>query len=133
MSVRSFSTPAISGSAVRGAKVGVFGLTFKENVPDTRNSKVADVVLELSDFGIEALVHDPFADASEVHEEYGIKLRELKHLTGLDALILAVNHHQYLEMADSLNVRIRSGGVLIDVKSALDPASLRHDILYWSL
>jgi UDP-N-acetyl-D-galactosamine dehydrogenase len=122
-----------SGSAVRGAKVGVFGLTFKENVPDTRNSKVADVVLELSDFGIEALVHDPYADAREVHEEYGIKLRELKHLTGLDALILAVNHHQYLEMADSLNDRIRTGGVLIDVKSALDPASLRRDILYWSL
>ncbi len=122
-----------SGSPVRGAKVGVLGLTFKENVPDIRNSKVADVVLELADFGIEALVHDPYADAHEVHEEYGLKLRGLNHLTGLDALILAVNHRQYLEMADSLTDRVRPGGVLIDVKSALDPASLRRDILYWSL
>jgi len=118
---------------VRGAKVGVLGLTFKENVPDTRNSKVADVILELSDFGIEALVHDPFADAREVHEEYGLKLHELRHFTGLDALILAVNHRQYLDMPDSLTDRVRSGGVLIDIKSALDPASLRRDILYWSL
>jgi UDP-N-acetyl-D-galactosamine dehydrogenase len=125
--------PVQSGSPVRGAKVGKLGLTFKENVPDIRNSKVADVVSELSDFGIEALVHDPCTDTNEAHEEYGLKLRELNHLTGLDALILAVNHRQYLEMAGSLTDRVRPGGVLIDVKSALDPASLRRDILYWSL
>jgi UDP-N-acetyl-D-galactosamine dehydrogenase len=122
-----------SGSPVRGAKVGVLGLTFKENVPDLRNSKVPDIVSELSDFGIEALVHDPLAGAPEAYEEYGIKLRELNRLTGLDALILAVNHREYLDMADRLTDRIRPGGVLIDVKSALDPDTTRRDILYWSL
>jgi UDP-N-acetyl-D-galactosamine dehydrogenase len=122
-----------SGSPVRGAKVGVLGLTFKENVPDLRNSKVPDIVNELSDFGIEALIHDPHAEAHEAHEEYGIKLRELGKLTGLDALILAVNHRDYLDMASELTDRIRPGGVLIDVKSALKPQSLRKDIMYWSL
>ena len=122
-----------SGSPPLGAKVGVLGLTFKENVPDLRNSKVADVVSELSDFGIEVLVHDPYADAHEAHESYGIKLHDLDYLTGLDALIFAVNHRQYLDMAGRLADRVRSGGVLIDVKSALDPACLRPDILYWSL
>jgi len=122
-----------SGSLVCGARVGVLGLTFKENVPDIRNSKVADVVSELTDFGIEALVHDPHADAHEVHEEYGLKLHELNDLTGLDALILAVNHREYLETTSGLTDRVRPGGVLIDVKSALNPASLRRDILYWSL
>ena len=122
-----------SGSPPLGAKVGVLGLTFKENVPDLRNSKVADVVSELSDFGIEVLVHDPYADAHEAQEKYGIKLHDLDYLTGLDALILAVNHRQYLDMAGRLADRVRSGGVLIDVKSVLDPACLRRDILYWSL
>ncbi|MGB8313152.1 MAG: nucleotide sugar dehydrogenase [Aestuariivirga sp.] len=122
-----------SGSPPLGAKVGVLGLTFKENVPDLRNSKVADVVSELSDFGIEVLVHDPYADAHEAQEKYGIKLRDLDYLTGLDALILAVNHRQYLDMAGRLADRVRSGGVLIDVKSVLDPTCLRRDILYWSL
>jgi len=122
-----------TGSLVRGARVGVLGLTFKENVPDLRNSKVADIVSELSEFGIQALVHDPYASARDAHKIYGIKLRELDYLTGLDALILAVSHRQYLEMAGSLTDRIRRGGVLIDIKSVFDPATIRDDILYWSL
>jgi UDP-N-acetyl-D-galactosamine dehydrogenase len=122
-----------AGSAVRGAKVGVLGLTFKENVPDLRNSKVPDIMSELSDFGIEAMIHDPYANPHEAQEEYGLKLRELNRLTGLDALILAVNHHQYLAMADALTDRVRPGGVLVDVKSALNPRTLRRDIMYWSL
>jgi UDP-N-acetyl-D-galactosamine dehydrogenase len=122
-----------AGSPVRGAKVGVLGLTFKENVPDLRNSKVPDIVSELSDFGIEAMVHDPHAGAAEAQDEYGIKLRELTRFIGLDAMILAVNHREYLDMAEQLTDRVRPGGVLIDVKSALQPQALRRDILYWSL
>ncbi len=122
-----------AGSSVRGARVGVLGLTFKENVPDLRNSKVPDIINELADFGVKSMIHDPFAGAHEAHEEYGITLSNLEEFNGLDALILAVNHHQYLAMADGLTGRIRDGGVLIDVKSALDPRSVRSDILYWSL
>ena len=122
-----------AGASVRGAKVGVLGLTFKENVPDLRNSKVPDIVNELADFGVQSMVHDPYAEAHEAHEEYGIKLCGLDSLTGLDALILAVNHREYLEMADGLIARVRDGGVLVDVKSALEPKAVRADILYWSL
>jgi UDP-N-acetyl-D-galactosamine dehydrogenase len=79
------------------------------------------------------MIHDPYANPHEAQEEYGLKLRELNRLTGLDALILAVNHHQYLAMADALTDRVRPGGVLVDVKSALNPRTLRRDIMYWSL
>jgi len=120
---------------VKGAKVGVLGLTFKENVADIRNSKVPDILGELRAFGIEPLLHDPFAGPDETRHEYGLALSPLEALDGLDALILAVAHKQYLDLgADALARRVNPGGVLIDVKSALDPKTLPPGrVGYWCL
>ena len=120
--------------SIRGAKVGILGLTFKENVPDLRNSRVPDIVSELKQFGIEPLVHDPLANTSEAQEEYGITLQTWEQLTELDALIIAVNHKTYLEMShNKLLASLRPDGILIDVKSVLDPRTLPNELTYWSL
>ncbi|HEX4422558.1 MAG TPA: nucleotide sugar dehydrogenase, partial [Kofleriaceae bacterium] len=75
---------------LKKAKVGILGLTFKENVPDLRNSKIPDIIKELAEYGIETMVSDPLGDPHQAKEEYGIELAALDRLTGLDALILAV-------------------------------------------
>lgn len=121
-------------SAVRRARVGVLGLTFKENVPDLRNSRVPDIVRELASFGIAARVHDPLADVRAATEQYGIELCPLEQMRELDALVLAVPHRYYLELgAPGLAALLDPGGILIDVRSVIDPASLPDTIAYWSL
>jgi UDP-N-acetyl-D-glucosamine/UDP-N-acetyl-D-galactosamine dehydrogenase len=119
---------------VKGAKVGVLGLTFKEDCNDLRNSKVPGILLELRQFGIEARISDPVAAAPEAKHEYGLELTDLAAMSGLDALILAVNHKQYLEMGPKalLNL-VKPGGVFIDVKSAFEPADMPGHVRYWSL
>jgi len=123
------------GIPVKGAKVGVLGLTFKENVSDIRNSKVPDIVRELAEFGIKALVHDPVADAAETRHEYGLDLSTWDELTELDALVLAVPHKAYSELSgEALCKRLRQGGVLVDVKSMVDPSTLPAGrVTYWCL
>ena len=119
---------------VKGAKVGVLGLTFKENVPDLRNSRVPDILRELAEFGVECVVHDPRADPGEAAHEYGVFLAPLDALTNLDALVLAVPHREYLlGDPDALTGKIVTGGVVIDVKSVLDPAKFPSHLTYWSL
>lgn len=119
---------------VRGARVGILGLTFKENVSDLRNSRVPDIVRELGQFGIEPIVHDPLAAADEALREYGISLRGPAELTNLDGLILAVPHRQYIDGgAASIVERLKQGGVLIDVRSVIPPDSVPPGIRYWSL
>ncbi|MBP9204858.1 MAG: nucleotide sugar dehydrogenase [Kofleriaceae bacterium] len=118
--------------ALRKARVGIFGLTFKENVPDLRNSKIPDIAAELAQYGVTAMIHDPLGDAAEAKHEYGITLSALDELTDLDAMILAVSHQEYLQDKGLLG-RIRKGGVLIDVKSVLAPSAVRSDLRYWSL
>src|SRR5262245_41913810 len=118
---------------LRKAKVGILGLTFKENVPDLRNSKIPDIVTELAQYGIEAQVHDPLGDPREAHEEYKIEIASLDRLTGLDALILAVAHDDYVKNIDAIFARVRDGGVVIDVKSALPPGKAPRGIRCWSL
>ncbi|WP_296721697.1 nucleotide sugar dehydrogenase [Erythrobacter sp.] len=115
------------------AKVGVMGLTFKQDVPDIRNSKVPDILAELREYGIEALVSDPLAEPAAALHEYGIALSPPGDLVGLDALVLAVNHADYLADPAQLTGRIRQGGVMVDVKSALDRAGLPDELVYWSL
>ena len=115
------------------AKVGVMGLTFKQDVPDIRNSKVPDILGELADYGITALVSDPLADPQAAVTEYGIVLSDIDELVQLDALVLAVDHTIYLDDPADLIARLREGGVLIDVKSALRRGSLPEDLIYWSL
>ena len=117
---------------LKKSKVGILGLTFKENVPDLRNSKIPDIVRELTQFGIDAMVHDPLGDAREAHEEYKIELASLDKFTGLDAVILAVAHTEYLRDMDSIYARVRDGGVVIDVKSAIKVKPPRG-IRLWSL
>ena len=118
---------------VRGARVGVFGLTFKENVPDLRNSRVPDIVAELKSFGVVPLVFDPHADPEEAHEEYGLQLVDAGELRGLDAVVLAVNHKTFIDEGfASLLSGLKKGGVVIDVKSMVPPGALPdHDV--WSL
>jgi UDP-N-acetyl-D-galactosamine dehydrogenase len=119
---------------IKGARVGILGLTFKENVPDLRNSRVPDIVAELRQFGIEPLVHDFLADAQQAQQEYGIQLADWQDLSNLDAVVLAVSHKAYLNMPfEHLLACVRSGGVLMDVKSALDPAKIPPNVNYWSL
>ena len=116
--------------------VGVLGLTFKENVPDLRNSKVPDIIRELREYGVKVLVHDPLAEHEEAVAEYGIHLTDWKQLKGLDGLVLAVAHKAYVQMdvAELLKpLRSRDNGVLIDVKSILNPGQIPGSLKYWRL
>ncbi len=119
---------------LRQSKVGIFGLTFKENVPDLRNSKIPDIIHELATFGIDAMVHDPLGDPHQAYEEYKVELTPLEKLTKLDALILAVAHDEYIKNLSALFERVRDGGVMIDVKSAF-PRDTKppRGIRLWSL
>jgi UDP-N-acetyl-D-glucosamine/UDP-N-acetyl-D-galactosamine dehydrogenase len=115
-------------------KVGILGLTFKENVPDLRNSKVPNIAAELATFGVEARVHDPLGDPEEAFAEYGIRLSPWEALDDLDAMIYAVGHRQYTEMGqEALLRRVRTPGVVVDVKSVLDPEQIPAGLAYWSL
>jgi UDP-N-acetyl-D-galactosamine dehydrogenase len=119
---------------VRGARVGVLGLTFKEDCSDLRNSKVPDILNELRQFGIDALIHDPIASAAEAQHEYGLKLSPLEEMNDLDALVLAVSHKNYAELGqEKVLALVKAGGVVVDVKSAFDPAKLDRGLRYWSL
>ncbi len=119
---------------VKGARVGVLGLTFKEDCNDIRNSKVPDILRELRSFGIEPMVHDPLASAPEAMHEYGVKLSPLEEMSRLDAMVLAVSHRWYLDLGQArLAGMIRDGGVMVDVKSALEPGRTERGIRYWSL
>jgi UDP-N-acetyl-D-galactosamine dehydrogenase len=118
---------------VKTAKVAILGLTFKENVPDLRNSRVPDIAGELRQFGIEPLVHDPLADSAQAHEEYGLRLTPWEEIQGLDAVIVAVGHQFYRDVpCPKFRQCVRTGGVVMDVKSIFDPVCLPH-IHYWSL
>jgi UDP-N-acetyl-D-galactosamine dehydrogenase len=116
-----------NGSSVKGAKVIVLGLTFKENCPDLRNSKVADLVRELQEYGCAVSVHDPIAEPAEAVHEYGITLTSWDQLPNdVDAIVAAVAHSDYLARPlTDLTSKLRAGAVFVDVKTAYDPAAIR--------
>lgn len=119
---------------LRTARVAILGLTFKENVPDLRNSRVPDIIAELRDYGISPLVHDALADAREAERAYGVALVDWAALGGLDAAVLAVPHGAYLaEGGVRISSMLAPGAVVVDVRSAIDPASLPEDVLLWRL
>ena len=124
-----------AGRNIKGARVNVLGLTFKEDVPDIRNSKVIDIIRELHEFGVETFVHDPQASAEDALHEYGVRLAGWDALPAADALILAVAHRQYLQMpSDALLRKVVRQGCIIDVKSVLDAPALRKEGLrVWRL
>ena len=124
---------AASGRPIINARVGILGFTFKENVPDIRNSKVVDTFRELREFGIEPIVHDARADQETVREVYGVELAPLEDFTDLRALIYAVGHDEYRPLNGRISDMVAEGGIIADVRSLLDPLSLRADIRYWSL
>jgi UDP-N-acetyl-D-galactosamine dehydrogenase len=115
--------------------VTVLGMTFKENVPDIRNSKVIDIVRELQGFGIRVQLHDPLASSDEVAHEYGLALTAMEALQPADAVILAVAHRDYLEQGWLLLTRLlkSSKGSVLDVKRVLERASLPEGIDLWRL
>jgi UDP-N-acetyl-D-glucosamine/UDP-N-acetyl-D-galactosamine dehydrogenase len=115
------------------ARIGILGLTFKENVPDLRNSRVPDMVHELRQFGVTPIVHDALANADQARHQYGICLAKLEDVRELDALILAVPHAAYSRDPQWLAARVTPGGVLVDIKSVLDPRDIAPSIRYWSL
>jgi UDP-N-acetyl-D-galactosamine dehydrogenase len=119
---------------VKGARIGIVGITFKEDVPDLRNSRVPDIVAELREFGITALVTDPLADPAEAKHEYGVELVSLEHFTKLDGLILAVPHRVLAEGGwDKLFAALTPGGVFVDVKSVVARDRVPQGTHYWSL
>jgi UDP-N-acetyl-D-galactosamine dehydrogenase len=119
---------------VKGAKIGIVGITFKEDVPDLRNSRVPDIVAELREFGIAAMVTDPLADPAEARREYGIELVSREAFVELDGLILAVPHRAIGEAGwDALFAALAPGGVLVDVKSAVARGIVPPGLHYWSL
>ena len=115
-----------NGTNIKGAKVIVLGLTFKENCSDLRNSKVADVVKELQDFGCEVHVHDPLAKPKDALHEYGITLSEWGQLPhNADAIVAAVSHAEYTtQPVANLLAPLKPGGVFIDIKSAYMPEAI---------
>ena len=115
-----------SGSYVKGAKVNVLGLTFKENCGDLRNSKVIDIINELKSYGIEVSVTDPQAEHDEAMHEYGVALVPWDELPRADAIVAAVAHREFAGLTpDDLGRKLVKGGAFIDVKGAYDAGVLR--------
>jgi UDP-N-acetyl-D-glucosamine/UDP-N-acetyl-D-galactosamine dehydrogenase len=124
-----------SGSPVKGAHAIVLGLTFKENCPDLRNSKVIDVIRELESYGVTVHVHDPVADPEEAMHEYGVRLVPWEHLPKANAIVAAVSHAAFKERPlDEIVARLSPGGLFVDVKCQTDAAALRAKGLHvWRL
>ncbi|WP_394866645.1 nucleotide sugar dehydrogenase [Paraclostridium bifermentans] len=129
---------------VKGAKVAILGMTFKEDCPDVRNSKVIDIINELKEYGINVFVADPIADENEVKREYGVGLTKFENIKNMDAVIVAVGHKEYMELTlesikklyeekpDSLNSEDKL--VLVDVKGIFDKKEAQlKNYLYWRL
>ena len=120
-----------AGKSPKGARVLIMGITFKEDVTDIRNSKVVDVVSELTDFSVNVDIIDPSASIHEVKEEYGLEMK--KEATGkYDAVILAVAHREYTGLGeDYFNSLLNKDGIVVDVKGILRGKIKKHT--YWSL
>jgi UDP-N-acetyl-D-galactosamine dehydrogenase len=124
-----------NGNPVNGAKVNVLGLTFKEDVPDLRNSHVIDIINELKSYGVQVFVHDPVPDPKEAQHEYELELVSWDELPTADAMVAAVAHRKFRDMGEATLARkILKGGCFIDVKSQFDPKALAAAGLFvWRL
>ncbi|MBQ2790501.1 MAG: nucleotide sugar dehydrogenase, partial [Thermoguttaceae bacterium] len=121
---------------VKGARVAILGFTFKENCPDTRNTKVFDIIKELREYGIEPVVADPTADANEARALYGVEFVELADVRGMDAVVLAVAHREFSALTEGKIAGFFGAGVktLLDLKGLLDRDEYeRAGYLYWRL
>jgi len=126
-----------SGVNVKNAKVAILGFTFKENTPDTRNTRVIDIVEELKEYGITPIIVDPVADKEEAKHEYALEFQELSDLKEVDALILAVSHDEFSSLTQELIDSFYSNNnekVLIDIKGTLDRNEYQDaGYVYWRL
>lgn len=130
---------ASAGISLIQAKVAILGMTFKENCPDTRNTKVIDIIKELKEYGMDPIVADPQADAAMTRQEYGITLVPLEEVNGMDAVIIAVAHNEFLKLEEEdieklFKVQKTHGRMLLDIKGILDRR--KYEALgyeYWSL
>jgi len=124
-----------AGRSIKGARVNILGLTFKENVPDIRNSKVVDILRELHEFGVETYVHDPLVAPEDALHEYGVQLADWDGLPAADATILAVAHDALVKLGPAaLMQKIVKNGCFIDVKGVLEPEPFRREgVSVWRL
>lgn len=122
---------------IKHAKVAILGFTFKENVPDIRNTRTIDIIDELADYGITPLIHDPQADYDEALEEYGLQFKEYDEIKDVDAVILTVRHEEYKQLTkadiDKLYGTNGTKKVMIDVKGIFDRQEMSTDYNYWRL
>ena len=121
---------------VKGAKVAILGFTFKENCPDTRNTKVFDIIKELSEYGIKPLITDPIADVNEAKHLYGIAFTDFESIHDMDAIVLAVSHNEFKELTISQidNLFGKGKKILIDIKGIMNRKNYEEaGYLYWRL
>jgi UDP-N-acetyl-D-galactosamine dehydrogenase len=125
-----------AGKPVQGSTIAVLGLTFKEDVPDLRNTKVVDIIAELSDYGVRVIVHDPLADPDEARRYYGLELRRLEEIDRVDGVIIAVNHEAYQKMGMNKIAAFCNDNVplVLDVKGGFSAGEAAgKNIRYWRL
>ncbi|MGA9537242.1 MAG: nucleotide sugar dehydrogenase [Desulfobacterales bacterium] len=125
-----------AGKPVQGSTIAVLGLTFKEDVPDLRNTKVVDIIAELSDYGVRVIVHDPLADPDEARRYYGLELRRLEEIDRVDGVIIAVNHEAYRKMGMNKIAAFCNDNVplVLDVKGGFSAGEAAgKNIRYWRL
>jgi len=131
---RVVQTLARNGGLNASTRVGILGMTFKENVPDIRNSKVVDLYKALGSYGITPVACDPMVDSDQMEHEYGIKLVERDGFRDLDVLILAVPHRETMDTIwEDIPHLVKRGGMVCDLKSVLDSKRLQSDLVYWTL
>ncbi|EJT5933922.1 nucleotide sugar dehydrogenase [Clostridium perfringens] len=121
---------------VKGSKVGILGITFKEDCPDVRNTKVIDIIEELKTFGVECIINDCVADKNEVFREYGIELVDISELKDLDSIVIAVGHNQYKNKDLSEYIELFAAGekLFVDVKGLFNKNDVeKYGVRYWSL
>ena len=124
-----------AGHQILGSRVTVLGVTFKENCPDLRNSRVIDIIKELRDFDVDVQVHDDYADPAEAHRYYDVLPVPFDELEPADAVVIAVAHKRYLDLpVEKLRKLLTSNGVLIDVKGTVNQTELNEkNIRFWQL
>lgn len=120
-------------NGVSSRRIAILGLTFKEDVPDIRNTRVIDIVREFNDFGLNVLVHDPLAEPAEVRHEYGLELVSLNQIEDCGLVVLAVSHKQYVDQGWRLVSGLLEGGkgVVMDIKAKLDRHDKPDGIMLW--
>ena len=125
-----------SNKLVKNSKIGIMGVTFKENCPDVRNSKVIDIINELKEYGVNVYIYDPIVNKEDLLDEFGIHLNDINEFVDLDAIIVSVSHDDFksITLDDIENMHFDNKKILIDVKGMFDKKeALKRGFTYWRL